>query len=399
MKNKAIQLPYIFTFPSTAFLLCLLICTKNTAQTNLAFDQLTIKDGLPSQAITEMIQDDLGFIWIANENGLTRYDGYAFKTYSYEPFASNKSLSEGHTQSLAIDKSGNILVGTVGGGLNVFNPATEILEHFLHDNNNSNSISNDFVSDIAVDPKGGIWLATNNGLNYLSKDYKFFQHYLTNQNPFGADHLVKCVYADPKGNILAGAESGAIFIIKPGHNSIEIGERFFQNDRNPISCIVPAKTGGVWIGTQGGGIYLLDKNYNLIRRINTSSRPYISDNEVYSILEDNKGNIWVGLRNSLDVIDLNTQQTAHYLNGKDQSGIAVNVIINIIQDRSGVIWVCSDGQGLYLARKKRFGGGIHTGQLVRDLYKDEDNSIWVACGGSGLLHIPNCCDEKISNVS
>jgi len=41
-------------------------------------------DGLPSNTVFDLFQDSRGFVWIAGEAGLTRYDGYEFKTYSNE---------------------------------------------------------------------------------------------------------------------------------------------------------------------------------------------------------------------------------------------------------------------------------------------------------------------------
>jgi len=43
--------------------------------------QFTIEDGLPSNECHDIVQDNLGYIWVATDKGLARWDGYEFKVY------------------------------------------------------------------------------------------------------------------------------------------------------------------------------------------------------------------------------------------------------------------------------------------------------------------------------
>lgn len=58
--------------------------------------------GLPSHEIFDLFQDKSGYIWIGHNNGISRYDGYEFKSYS-NPYLSGKALSR-----MIDDKQGNI---------------------------------------------------------------------------------------------------------------------------------------------------------------------------------------------------------------------------------------------------------------------------------------------------
>jgi ligand-binding sensor domain-containing protein len=65
------------------WILCLGIHASSFAQSHdkLRFERYTIDQGLSSDRIRDITQDLLGYIWIATESGVSRYDGYEFKVY------------------------------------------------------------------------------------------------------------------------------------------------------------------------------------------------------------------------------------------------------------------------------------------------------------------------------
>mgnify|MGYP001447183654 CR=1 FL=1 len=78
-----------FSVCFVSFVVCLvLFCTSflpaSAAEHPIRFRQLTVEDGLPTNLVRWMIQDHLGFLWLSTPNGLARYDGYTFVTYSPE---------------------------------------------------------------------------------------------------------------------------------------------------------------------------------------------------------------------------------------------------------------------------------------------------------------------------
>ena len=129
---------------------------------------ITSNEGLPNNIVSSIVQDSLGFIWIGTRGGLVRYDGTNFKNYTYDP-NNPKSLSNDIITTVEIDNSGYLWIGTLEGGLNKFNPKTEMFTHFVHEKNNLNSISQNWISAICEDQKGNIWIGTSQaGLNRLN---------------------------------------------------------------------------------------------------------------------------------------------------------------------------------------------------------------------------------------
>ena len=88
-------------------LLTLLSLTANAQKIEALRSHLSTEDGLCSNAISKILQDDYGYIWIATWNGLSRYDGYEFFNYrtgsgSKVPLLHNRILN------MAIDQSQNV---------------------------------------------------------------------------------------------------------------------------------------------------------------------------------------------------------------------------------------------------------------------------------------------------
>ena len=86
-------------------------------------------------------------MWFASKKGLYRYDGYTIISYKNNPL-NPSSLESNSLESMCIDSSGIIWIGTFGSGLDRFDPATESFTHFHHDPGNSESLDNDTVSVI-----------------------------------------------------------------------------------------------------------------------------------------------------------------------------------------------------------------------------------------------------------
>src|SRR5512143_3649178 len=95
------------------------------------FDHIGIAQGLSQSSVRVIFQDSLGFLWFGTEDGLNRFDGYAFKTYKPDPDVTS-SLSDRWISSMIEDQDGYLWIATAG-GLNRYDPHTEQFVHYLHD--------------------------------------------------------------------------------------------------------------------------------------------------------------------------------------------------------------------------------------------------------------------------
>ena len=68
-----------------SLILIITFCTHNLfAQQEYLFSHLHTHDGLASETVNAVVQDEKGFIWIATNNGLQRYDGNSFLTFQHK---------------------------------------------------------------------------------------------------------------------------------------------------------------------------------------------------------------------------------------------------------------------------------------------------------------------------
>jgi ligand-binding sensor domain-containing protein len=135
---------------------------------SLRLEHLTVADGLAENSGMAMLQDHLGFIWIATQNGLHKYDGHEFSLYQHDP-ADTTTISSNNVVALFEDKAGNIwaVAPEAGDGnlFNVFNRETEQFRHirFPHPVVRKNWQKNNIITTRAQNPHAVLWWSSLGG--------------------------------------------------------------------------------------------------------------------------------------------------------------------------------------------------------------------------------------------
>ena len=116
-------------------------------------------------------------------DGLLMYDGSKVMAYLHNDKDPN-SITNAKLETLAIDNAGNIWIGTLGGGMEKFDPASNTFIHFLHKKNDPGSLSSDTVTAILQDHLGNLWVGTSVGLDrYDNKTGKFIHYFTLQKTP------------------------------------------------------------------------------------------------------------------------------------------------------------------------------------------------------------------------
>jgi len=126
-----------------------------TDQNDIRFMRLTTAEGLSQTKVSQIVQDNQGFMWFGTQYGLDRYDGYNFKLFVHDPKDAN-SLSGASISGLFKDRNGALWIGC-DQFLDRLDPATEKFTRFAVPS----------VRRISQDSAGTLWLATGNGLYSL----------------------------------------------------------------------------------------------------------------------------------------------------------------------------------------------------------------------------------------
>ena len=121
----------------------------------LRFDSYSVEDGLSQSSALSLLQDSRGFLWVGTEDGLNRFDGANFKIYRTDP-DDPQSISNNYVRALAEAPDGYIWIGTYGGGLNRYDPNSEVFTHYRADPQGFSSLSNDQILELHIDSEGTI---------------------------------------------------------------------------------------------------------------------------------------------------------------------------------------------------------------------------------------------------
>ena len=124
----------------------------------LRFYHYTINDGLSQSSIKSVIEDNTGFIWLATQDGLNRFDSKNFKVWNR-----NKNSLSNNNLSQLIQVNDKIWIGTIGGGINVYNEESDSIQ-WLRKENTKFTLPDDNVNSLLLTSFGVIWAGCDNGI-------------------------------------------------------------------------------------------------------------------------------------------------------------------------------------------------------------------------------------------
>jgi ligand-binding sensor domain-containing protein len=160
-----------------ALLLCLLLRPAAAAPParSLTFRTLTTAQGLTDNSIYCIVQDRRGFLWFGSQDGLNRYDGAAVRTFRHDPKKPN-SLTLNWVTALALDHEGQLWVATGGAGVCRYNPLTGRFRRF-EATGQPGALANGFTRAVFCDRSGRVWVGTEDGLARYEPRSGRFQHF------------------------------------------------------------------------------------------------------------------------------------------------------------------------------------------------------------------------------
>ncbi|MBI9071045.1 MAG: hypothetical protein JEY94_05580 [Melioribacteraceae bacterium] len=378
------------------FLIFLLIMlTSFSKGEEVKFERVSVDKGLSHSSVFAIHQDSKGFLWFGTQNGLNKYDGYEFKIYRNDPDYLG-SISHNTIFSITEIKSGEILIGTLGGGLNIFNPVTESFTHFVNDENNPMSISNNNVRCIMEDSEGTIWVGTDNGLNVFNLAEKNFTQFLHNPSDSSSisDNNIWSIYEDSKNTMWIGTYNGLNKIVSK--NPFCFKQYNSTNNKNSLShnyiwAICEDADNNLWVGSDNGLNIYNRNNDNFTRFFNNNNPNSLSHNKVWSFLKDENQDLWIGtLGGGLNKLVNHKDKSFSFQNFKSDlnnpNSLSHNYVWSLFQDRSGVLWIGTDvGLSKYDRTKFKFNLLKHipnnenslSNNEVTSIFKDSFNNLWI----------------------
>lgn len=368
---------------------------------DVIFEKYTSREGLSQNNLNAIHQDKFGLMWFGTNDGLNRFDGYDFKVYKPDP-ENPESIASNLIYDIAEDKSANIWMRTIGGGVIRFDRATEKFHSFYHDTNSPETLRGGVIKYVNVDNEDRLWVATKEGLSYMQLTGETLkdtvQHFIHIKLPKKND-FVTCIYPAKDGRLIMGSQRGFLYEIRKGklkgeNTDIRIHElKVIKNI--PIFSITETEEGKLIVGTGWGGAYQVRGG------VDWAFVPLNIDSTVKGLACDKNGNLWASSTMSgLYQFNLNTKNGLPELiniyqnNADDNRTLNENEVISLGVDNKGIVWV-GTGKGLnklnpyrvpFLSFSKNTNINSLSDYKVRAIYEDSFGGLWVGTQGRGFLN-------------
>ncbi len=366
--------------------------------------------------------DRAGRLWVGTFNGgLNRYDPVTgrFTRFQHDPGRPD-SLSHDVVTAICQDRSGALWVGTLG-GLNRLSPAWVLgeggkeprFERFFYDARDSDSISHDTVRSIFQDREGRLWIGTDGGLNRLRPGPPFrFDRYLRRAGDTSSlgHNTVRVVTQTRDGSLWVGTDGGLDRFEGSsrgsGTDSAQPMFTHFGHDparpdslgHDQVFALCEDRAGNLWVGTNGGGLDLLEPGSARFRhfRHDDGDPQSLSHDAVRSVYESVDGTLWIGTYGGgISKLPRGRKEFAHVRAEPDKPGRLNDAIVwCFYQEEDGTLWVGTNGGGLnrrdpanHLFTHYRARPGDPrslSSDAVRQIVPDEYGFLWIGTNGGGI---------------
>ena len=387
MINNTKRINTLFT---VFFLFTFFICSQ-TKEENYVFIG---KETLTKRAISCIVQDHKGFIWMGtNGAGLYKYNSFNYTSYTQQQDNSN-SLNSSIINSCYIDTSNRLWVGTEA-GLNLYDRNLDVFKKIVLKDSFPNQKNR--VYALMENRDGNLLVGTHeDGVFLVDKSsLKSKQVIFGNKTTF-PELAINQIVKDKNGKVYIGSNLG-LFHYNDADNSMSLAVFDTKNGldhvKNAIESIVIDKNGSIWLGTFSEGIIKVCMGVNYYYTIENFK---ITNKRVLSLLENKNGNIFCGTENDgLFLIDTTGKVIKNYKYDKfDKNSIKSNSIWSLFKDSVGRIWIgyFNNGLEVYDQYYDKFNDieslpnvpNSLQSNSVTGITKDSDNRLWIAMDGGGV---------------
>ncbi len=253
-------------------------------------------EGITKGAVYALAEDNNGHIWIGMlVGGINRYNKLTGEVTKYQQGPAS-GLASNDVTALAVDAGGTLWAGTYGAGLYRLEQHSGRFIPYLHRPGDDASLTSNDVDELYVDRRGNLWVGTHGGLSRFDRSRDAFVQYRPNP-----------------------AKAGSL-------------------NHERVTVIRSSRDGKVYVGTEGGGLNILDPANGTFSafKFTPGDTTSLSNDLVYALHEDRGGTIWVGTSNGLNRFDRQTGTFRRYF---VRHGLASDYIKGILEDKRGNLWL------------------------------------------------------------
>jgi len=361
----------------------------------IRFRTVGIREGLSSTTARAVAQDEKGFVWLGTQEGLNRYDGYAFRVFRADSERAD-SLSDSHVTALAADRKGGLWIGTVGGGINYMDLASASVQRFLE--GGPSGLIGTEVNTLMIARNGDLWSATQDGaVQVLRTGSKRFESLLPKDARL---RRVRALLQMPRGELLIGG-AGGLLLYSPQSKTLSewVVDAEFVAKKAEITALTSAPDGRVFAGSNMLGLFEFSAGGQLLahHRADRNQPGRIIDDRIVSVMMTRQGELWAGTYNGLSRYQGHGQFLNFLQDASDVGSIGANRIPSMMEDRDGLLWFGTWTAGvslhkpatraLRIIRHRASDPNSIPTNPTRAMARDPDGTFWFGLfEGGGLVH-------------
>jgi ligand-binding sensor domain-containing protein/two-component sensor histidine kinase len=333
------------------------------AQT-LSFRTYSIEQGLSGSVAHEVLQDQEGYVWIATNYGVSRFDGIEFKNYGQQSGLNSKKIF-----SLYEDQKGIIWAGTDHGINLIDGDSIKTPAYF-------NRLSRSSVSNIEEDQAGGVWIGTDgDGAWHWKSDNGLKQW--TTEDGLGSSR-VRDVIVDPHTETIWIATDEGVSYRKTNQERFTTLTTAEGLPGNKIRDLYLAGSDSLYIATRDGLALWNGRDF----MVRTSQHGLIND-RIQSIAADELGGLWLGTEEGVSYYYADS-----FRNYAIDQGLTTEYVQHVMIDEQGHIWFATYGGGVsyFLNNNIQSFSTDHglPSNMISGFAEIPDQGVWVATYGGGV---------------
>jgi ligand-binding sensor domain-containing protein len=387
----------------TVILIFVLISSYAFAQQDqIQFSRIDLSNGLSHNQVNSILKDSKGFLWFGTLSGLNRYDGYQFKTFKHDAADTTSIVDDFVTQIYELPDHKLYLETRSGPNIydNVGQRFIRNVKGYLSDL----GIKTNVIRDILRDSDGNFWFnAVDQGIfKYTSKTRKI-SHYRCGDPITGLGRTsISAIQqgADGKIWIIHRNKSVEMLDRRTGKVLLRINVllKTSPSDFQDFKLFVD-RSSALWVYTMNNqhGIDYYDPQTGQSRYIDKGPGG-LNNNLINGILEDTNGRIWIGTdHGGVNLLDKRDFKIQYLINREDDlKSLSQNSITSLYKDSSGIIWIGTFKKGISFYHPQILKFPLYHHQLstpggltyddVNRFVEDESGNIWIGTNGGGLFY-------------
>lgn len=351
--------------------------------------RLAIQEGLSQNTVLDTLQDSQGFVWLATENGLNRFDGYKITRYHRN---TDTGLPDDFVYSLAEDQDANLWIGTARGGIARWVRSQDKFETVPVQ---ANGQPVQHIRKLLVARNNELWIGTHDrGLLIRAASDGHIRHFV--HDPADPTSLpanrINTLFQDRGGLMWVGTEAGLARFDPATNSFVRIARtNSAMVDQTPpsVRAIHEDHQGIVWFGSDAGGLHAYHRsNGQLTRYLPDATANGYCSGTVSAIVEDLSHRLWSATDHGLCMFDRTDLRFAGFGANDKAGSLGDNDLRSLMLDRSGQLWIGTRSDGINLWNPQSW----QLGHTFADLplgsvsaFATDQHGFWVGSTSNGLL--------------